>query len=288
MQDVVDWLIRIERMSSKFYRNAAVYFNEPELVAFLERSAQDEDSHAAIMTTAIATLRKHPQIKSALLVDQKIRQRVETLLLESQKKLADGSLTREQLVDCIVSVELSEWNDIFLYVVTALKKVESQFNSAAANMQHHLSRIEAYLASTGLGRHKIEALKKLKPVWQERILIIEDDANLAELLAAVLHMAGRIDVAADGAAGLRKMRQRYYRLIVSDVDMPGMDGVSAFRRAVAEFPDIGNRYLFLTGNPDPRLIAFFKNANLRYLIKPASIHALKGAVNEILRRLPSN
>ncbi len=288
MKEVVDWLICIEEMAGKFYHDAAAYFDDPDLVAFLEQSARDEAQHVEIMTSASKILEKHPEIKSAFAVDQQLRDSIETPLRQNQTRLKSKTLSQKQLVDCIIAVELSEWNDIFLSVVNALKKIDPRFKCAAFKIQRHLNRMEHYVATSGSGRQKIETLKGLKPVWRERILIIEDDAYLAGLLERVLHPEGRIDLASDGEAGLKKIRKNYYRLIVSDVNMPGMDGISLYRRAAAEFPNIGDRYLFLTGNPDPQFVDFFKKAKLRYLNKPASIYDVQSSVHEILHKSPCN
>ncbi len=288
MKEIVDWLIRIEHISGKFYRDAAAFFTDPELVAFLEHTARDETRHADIMAAAADALKTHPHIRSAVKLDQQTKDAIEAPFLENHQKLKTGRLTLSDLVDCIVATEFSEWNHIFLYAVNSLKAIEPDFKPAAAMIQHHLKHVEHYVSTLAEGQQKIAKIKALEPVWKERLLIIEDDLYLAELFNAVLHADGTVDMATDGKAGLEKIRQCYYRLIISDVNLPGMDGITVFRRASEQFPDIGARYLFVTGNPDPGLIDYFQANKLKYLTKPASIHAIKCHVLEVMHNIPCN
>lgn len=69
---------------------------------------------------------------------------------------------------------------------------------------------------------------------RDHILIIEDDEILQDLLAMHLEVEGfRVEAATDGQAGLSILREGRTALIVLDLMMPGMDGLS-FMRAVKE------------------------------------------------------
>ncbi len=58
-----------------------------------------------------------------------------------------------------------------------------------------------------------------------RILLVEDDPDLAAFMQAVLVADGfEVTLAADGRAGLDALEQRPYALVVLDLMMPGMDG----------------------------------------------------------------
>ena len=66
---------------------------------------------------------------------------------------------------------------------------------------------------------------------ERHAVIIEDDPEIAELLAAVLTQAGfRTHVAEDGATGLELVRERDPMLTTLDVNLPGMDGFEVVRR----------------------------------------------------------
>ncbi len=119
-------------------------------------------------------------------------------------------------------------------------------------------------------------------VWRENILIVEDDSQVAQLLAAVLHREGDIDIAGNGEEAIRKIKDKYYKLVVSDVDMPIMDGVSFYGRAVEMFPGIKDRFIFITGDHSRERLEFFKENRLRFLLKPASIRTIRNETLKVL------
>src|SRR5919199_3894025 len=69
-----------------------------------------------------------------------------------------------------------------------------------------------------------------RPTPTPDILVIEDDADVAEVLRLTLQSEGyTVDVAADGAEGLRSLQQRRYRLLLLDLLLPGLDGMGVLR-----------------------------------------------------------
>lgn len=275
MKDLIDWLMRIEHISGKLYGDAALFFSDKRIKEFLQRCAEDEALHLGIMASAAQAIQAQADINSAFVVDQEIKKAIEWPFKENRARLSAGSLTEAQVIDCVVETEFSEWNDIFLYVVNSMKDIKPRFKSAAAKIQNHLWQVEQFLSTTEYGRQKTEIIRNLQPVWKEKILIVEDDPAISELLVAILDGEGSVDTAANGEIGLQKIRKKYYQLIVSDIDMPVMDGRSMFHEAVSEFKDIGRRFLFLTGHPAGPIVDFFEANDLKYLTKPASINAIK-------------
>jgi CheY-like chemotaxis protein len=86
-------------------------------------------------------------------------------------------------------------------------------------------------------------------VGRLRVLIVDDDIAFAEGLEALLANDERIDVvarAANGAEALRLAREQSPDLILMDIAMPRMDGVSAARRLRKTCP--GARVVMLTGS----------------------------------------
>jgi DNA-binding response OmpR family regulator len=69
---------------------------------------------------------------------------------------------------------------------------------------------------------------------QPRILLIDDDRDFVEATAVVLASAYQVDVAYDGADGLRQARQSRPDLIILDVIMPGQDGFQVCRQIGAD------------------------------------------------------
>jgi DNA-binding NtrC family response regulator len=85
------------------------------------------------------------------------------------------------------------------------------------------------------------------------ILIVEDDEAVRTLAARALEKAGHVvAVAEDGERGYARIdaAQGRFDLVVSDIRMPGMDGIAMAKAAASRFP--GLRILLITGYADQR------------------------------------
>ena len=75
-----------------------------------------------------------------------------------------------------------------------------------------------------------------------RVLVVDDEPSIRDLLSKMLALADyHVDVAADGQSALEHMRLGRYDLLITDLRMPGMDGISvihAARRLQADLPVI--------------------------------------------------
>jgi excisionase family DNA binding protein len=65
-----------------------------------------------------------------------------------------------------------------------------------------------------------------------RVLVVDDEASIRDLLAKTLALAEYdVDVAPDGRSALERMRMNPYDLLIADLKMPGMDGLAVIREA---------------------------------------------------------
>lgn len=72
-----------------------------------------------------------------------------------------------------------------------------------------------------------------------RVLVADDEASIRDLLAKTLALAEYdIDVAPDGRTALERLRIVPYDLLITDLKMPGVDGLSVIREARRMKPDI--------------------------------------------------
>jgi two-component system phosphate regulon response regulator OmpR len=124
-----------------------------------------------------------------------------------------------------------------------------------------------------------------------RILLIEDDRRLAEMVSEYLGEAGfRVSVAREGRAGLERLTREPYDVLVLDLMLPDMDGLEVCRqlRAKADTP-----VLMLTARGDAmdRVVGLELGAD-DYLPKPFEPRELLARLRAILRRrqagAPSN
>ena len=118
---------------------------------------------------------------------------------------------------------------------------------------------------------------------RERILIIEDEARIAQFLERGLIYEGfQVRVAADGPTGLAQARDNPPDLVILDWMLPGLDGLEVCRRLRAA----GNvAILMLTARDDikDRVSGLEAGAD-DYLVKPFSIDEMIARVRALLRR----
>lgn len=119
----------------------------------------------------------------------------------------------------------------------------------------------------------------------KRILIIEDNADLAQLLAVHLRDLGyQVEIAGDGHDGLDKALRTNYDLIILDLMLPGLGGIEICRR-VREKP-VYVPILMLTSRSSEadRVVGLDVGAD-DYVTKPFSILELLARVKAMFRRV---
>src|ERR1700739_2279918 len=117
----------------------------------------------------------------------------------------------------------------------------------------------------------------------ERVLVVEDDSRLAEMLSEYLGQAGfRITVAAAGAAALRLTAEAPYDAVVLDLMLPDMDGLDVCRE-IRTRSDTPVLMLTARGDAIDRIIGLELGAD-DYLPKPFEPRELLARLRAILRR----
>ena len=127
-------------------------------------------------------------------------------------------------------------------------------------------------------------MRKVAKRWEEKSGVGDEEPGIGEMLVAILEEDDTIHSASNGKDALRKLDDEHYSAIVSDVDMPLMNGIEFYKKAVEKYPNIRDRFLFFTGSFDLEVLDFFKQNKIKYLPKPSSITDIKKAVFEIISR----
>ena len=116
-----------------------------------------------------------------------------------------------------------------------------------------------------------------------RILLVDDDTRLHELLTSFLEQNGYAVVGAkDGARGLAALEQGTFDLVVLDVMMPGIDGLEVCRR-IRKTSRIPVLMLTAKGDETDRVVGLEIGAD-DYVAKPFSPRELLARVRALLRR----
>ena len=101
-----------------------------------------------------------------------------------------------------------------------------------------------------------------------RILLVDDDASLAESIHAVLESRGyEVVCAEDGEAGLATAEQRDFDALLTDFRMPGLGGMQLLEKIKAARPTLPVVMMTAFSTTD-RVIEATKKGAFDYLIKP--------------------
>jgi excisionase family DNA binding protein len=103
---------------------------------------------------------------------------------------------------------------------------------------------------------------------RHRVLVVDDEPAVRELLEKTLRLADYdVDTAADGPAALERLRTIQYGLLITDLKMPGMDGLSVIREARRIRPELP--VVIITGcSTEASAIEAINLGVVGYLTKP--------------------
>ncbi len=123
-----------------------------------------------------------------------------------------------------------------------------------------------------------------------QILIVDDLSTNREVATAILERFGHsVDAAGDGLEALRTAESRLYDVILLDIQMPGLDGVSVAQRIRAgDGPNALTPIVAMTANVLPRQIARFREAGMdAHVAKPIVRRELVAAIEGLLATEPA-
>jgi DNA-binding NtrC family response regulator len=115
------------------------------------------------------------------------------------------------------------------------------------------------------------------------ILVVDDNDALLRIHARALASKGyRVETAPDGAAAARAIEAASFDVILSDIDMPGMNGIQLLKRVRAR--DLDVPVVLITGNPSVETaIKAMEQGALRYLVKPVELEMLVKVAGDAVR-----
>jgi CheY-like chemotaxis protein len=118
-----------------------------------------------------------------------------------------------------------------------------------------------------------------------RILIVDDEASLRDVLSRLLEREGHeVFTAEDGVEGLRVWREHGAALVILDIHMPRADGIETLVQLRALAPELP--VIVISGGDQTHALGLLGDARLlgaaRTLAKPFSLSELTAAVNQAL------
>jgi DNA-binding NtrC family response regulator len=117
-----------------------------------------------------------------------------------------------------------------------------------------------------------------------RIMVVDDEPGIAEVLAEVFQLDGHVvEMVGNGEAALEKLAAERYDLILSDVRMPDLDGPALYREVERRHSDLLQRFIFLTGDiMSPEISQFLAQTAVPCLSKPFTLEMVREVVQRVL------
>ena len=284
MKEIVSWLIDLEHIACELYQQAAKRFQEnQQMAAFLRAMSEDEAWHYHVMASANEYLsRADLFLEPAIVIDAATNTRIENLLQECRSIFNQKHINTTELLEIIVKVEFSEWNDIFYYVINTLKEYSREFQCCASLIESHKNLILEFLKSQPDGAKFLPEIAGMQKIWNERILVVDDDPAVVDLLGAIFKETIAVETAVNGKEAFGLIASQHFDAIITDIDMPVLDGISLYKEAAKVDPLLKNRVVFFSGAVDNVREKFLSENNLSFIQKPASIKEIKDKVVTII------
>ena len=122
------------------------------------------------------------------------------------------------------------------------------------------------------------------PAAQARLLVVDDERSMRELLSIVLRREGHdVTLAENGRTAIDRLEHGRFDLLISDIKMPDMSGVDVFRAAKKIDPDILGIMITAFASADTAIDAMRLGAH-DYLSKPFDVDELKIKVRNALEQ----
>jgi len=125
-----------------------------------------------------------------------------------------------------------------------------------------------------------------KKQLKQKVLVVDDEVDVADLISEILREDG-YDVTVTNAAedALSELKGHSYDAILSDVKMPGMNGMEFLQRIAAKFPDMSRKTAFVTGDAmSPDVADFIENSGCLHLEKPVSPEELVNMMRSLIQK----
>ncbi|MBI5233210.1 MAG: response regulator [Deltaproteobacteria bacterium] len=108
-----------------------------------------------------------------------------------------------------------------------------------------------------------------------KILLVDDEECVRDFCTEVLGNAGYEVVSAkNGIEALEDLNKDHFNIIITDIMMPGLDGMRFYNLVIKNTPSLKDRFVFITGVPTKEVADFFLTTKAKHLFKPFLISEL--------------
>ncbi|MDH3973075.1 MAG: response regulator [Deltaproteobacteria bacterium] len=288
LNDYVGWVASMEAKAANIYRKLALTATDDEdMVAFARKLSEEEEWHyRAIRSVDKEIINIVARKENSSLIDNKAIRRIESALEELEEVVDSGDLSIEDLLESILSLELSELNTVFIEVVDLFTEYKVELQALRSHVRRHQNSIEAFAGKRGIAKKKEPKRGEDMDPAGNSILIIEDESAIRDILVLALKKFGTVETAPNGMEALCMVKKKHYDLIFSDIDMPVMTGIEFYNSFISADPYLNRRILFFSGAIGSDERDFINKNNMKCLEKPSTLAEIRERALNILEREP--
>ncbi len=112
------------------------------------------------------------------------------------------------------------------------------------------------------------------------ILVVDDEATMRDLLVDTLDAIGYLPTgASDGSEALQKLKEQKFDLMITDIMMPGIDGIALLKKVRKDYPNLP--VLFIAGVATPEIMD--QASPDGFLAKPFRISHIEQLIEDTLK-----
>lgn len=286
ISELIKLLLPMELEAAVVYEKLARQTTtQPDLSEFLQTLFYQEVEHAQLLEMAEQLLKtRENDVVSSLLTDPSALQQSQQHLTDLLALINDGIISEQALLGGIVQAEFSEWNSLFLYVVAHFRQHSPVFQRVAAVIEQHKRHIEGYIASRPESIRPPNRRQTLPRVWAEQVLVVDDNEALRFALVEALSDQATVVAVGNGQQALQQVQKNFFDVVISDVDMPVMDGITFYNTLREDAAGQRQRFIFITGRSNLQLNTLCERHHIPLLLKPFRLETIRKTAAGIISR----
>lgn len=118
---------------------------------------------------------------------------------------------------------------------------------------------------------------------RKRILVVDDEESVRHVSRRILQKEYDVDVASDGAEAVEKLRENAYDLVISDLNMPKMNGMQLYGWMIENMPHMDGKFLISSNDIfNPLYENLIKKYSLSYVDKLTDFNDYKEKVETLI------
>lgn len=139
-------------------------------------------------------------------------------------------------------------------------------------------------AANFLGKQSIYSIPNKNQIMDIRVLLVEDEENLQEVIKLNLEMEGyEVVSVGNGSDAIKAFKEQRFNIVVLDIMLPSMDGLQVCEQIRLENTETPVLFLTAKDSAQDRVLGLKKGAD-DYLTKPFNLEELLLRVNVLVRR----